>query len=40
MAKERVDCDVHYGGGGHFNKKNQIRGGKLVDWESFWVDVE
>jgi hypothetical protein len=26
--------------GGHFNKKDQIRGGKLVDWESFWVDVE
>jgi len=27
-------------GGGHFNKKDQIRGGKLVDWEWFWVDVE
>jgi hypothetical protein len=25
---------------GHFNKKDQMRGGKLVDWESFWVDVE
>jgi hypothetical protein len=25
---------------GHFNNKDQMRGGKLVDWESFWVDVE
>jgi len=23
----------------HFNEKDE-RGGKLVDWESFWVDVE
>jgi hypothetical protein len=37
---KRVDCYVHDWRVGHFNKKDQMRGGKLVDWESFWVDVE
>jgi hypothetical protein len=38
---KRVDCDVHDWGVGTLNKKDWIRGGKLVDWESlFWVDIE
>jgi hypothetical protein len=38
---KRVDCDVHDWEWGHFKKKDRIKGGKLVDWESlFWVDIE